>query len=290
MQPILYHLHSLSPLHCGTGQAMDVVDLPIARSRATKLPIVPGSSLRGVLRQEITNINDTRADELFGPRNIGEQDIRAGTLSVGDGNLLLLPVRCLAGVVSYVTSPFVLRRYKRDCAIAHLNCPDVPQCAENHALITEQSVNRLDDTLVLEDLDVQASVSEEAREWAEIIAKAIHADNEEQEAQDDLISRFAILPDSVMQYLTETATEIRTRIAIDQQTGTVKDGALWHEEALPAESILWGMCALAPPNGSAQGQTARLRDVLPSPCLLLQLGGNAGVGAGLVRFLLGETS
>jgi len=113
MQPFIYHLHALSPLHCGTGQSAEVVDLPIARSRATKLPIVPGSSLRGVLRQAITQDHRKDADVLFGPRNIAGQDnIRAGALAVGDGNLLLLPVRCLAGVVSFVPSPFVLRRYR----------------------------------------------------------------------------------------------------------------------------------------------------------------------------------
>jgi len=74
MQPILYHLHALSPLHCGIGQAAGVVDLPIARSRATKLPIVPGSSLRGVLRQAIADDNDNGepADELIRPQPNGK--------------------------------------------------------------------------------------------------------------------------------------------------------------------------------------------------------------------------
>jgi len=36
-----FHLHALSALHVGTGQSVGVVDLPIARSRATHLPLVP---------------------------------------------------------------------------------------------------------------------------------------------------------------------------------------------------------------------------------------------------------
>jgi len=281
MQPILYHLHALSPLHCGIGQAADVVDLPIARSRATKLPIVPSSSLRGVLRQSISDADSDFAENLFGTGS------KAGDLSVGDGNLLLLPVRCLAGVVSYVTSPFILRRYRRDGIIASGNWPTVPECKkEDRALVVPGSVNCIDEKLVLEDLDLQAGEWKEAKEWAEIVAERVHAGDPK--AQGDLICRFAILPDNVMQHLAETATEIRTRIAIDPGKGTAREGALWHEEALPAESVLWGL--MASTKDGAQDNFARLREVL-SPGETLQVGGNAGIGAGLARLLLvGEGS
>ena len=49
MQPYLTFIHALSPLHAGTGQGVDVIDLPIARERATGLPLLPGSSLKGTL-------------------------------------------------------------------------------------------------------------------------------------------------------------------------------------------------------------------------------------------------
>ncbi len=43
-------IHALSPLHAGTGHAADVVDLPTARMKATGIPFLPGSSIKGVLR------------------------------------------------------------------------------------------------------------------------------------------------------------------------------------------------------------------------------------------------
>ena len=52
MNTRIFHLHALSALHVGTGQGIGAVDLPIARSRATNLPLVPGSALKGVLRDE----------------------------------------------------------------------------------------------------------------------------------------------------------------------------------------------------------------------------------------------
>ena len=50
MESKAYVLHALSPLHAGTGHAADVIDLPIARMKATGIPIVLGSSVKGVLR------------------------------------------------------------------------------------------------------------------------------------------------------------------------------------------------------------------------------------------------
>ena len=106
MQARLFHLHALSALHCGTGRSAGVVDLPIARARATQMPIVPGSALRGVLRQQVTDRAGEDAETLFGPRTIrNDQGAFAGALSIGDAHLLALPVRCLAGIVSYVTCP-----------------------------------------------------------------------------------------------------------------------------------------------------------------------------------------
>jgi CRISPR/Cas system CSM-associated protein Csm3 (group 7 of RAMP superfamily) len=52
MQAAVVHVQALSPLHAGTGQTVDVIDLPIARERATQLPLVPGSTVKGVLRDE----------------------------------------------------------------------------------------------------------------------------------------------------------------------------------------------------------------------------------------------
>ena len=46
----LTFIHALSPLHAGTGQGVGVIDLPIAREKATNLPFLPGSTLKGCCR------------------------------------------------------------------------------------------------------------------------------------------------------------------------------------------------------------------------------------------------
>ena len=286
MQPRLFHLHALSALHCGTGQSAGVVDLPIARARATQIPIVPGSSLRGVLRQEVTDKDPVAAKLLFGPRSIaGDQDAFAGALAIGDAHLLVMPVRCLAGIVSYVTSPFILRRYARDLARAGIQppiCPPGPP--HGQAMVPPASVNRVEGKLVLEDLDLPSREEATLQAWATHIAEVVHPDDAD--SQHDITSRLALLPDDVMGFLAETATEIRSRIAIDPKTGTVRTGALWYEENLPADTVLWGVFALAASNNKDDSRSeSQLARALPGCNSLMQLGGNAGIGLGLVRFL-----
>ncbi len=290
MQPRLFHLHALSALHCGTGQSADVVDLPVARARATRLPIVPGSSLRGALRQQVeqTDREDgtKNAEALFGPRSItSNEDSFAGALAIGDAHLLALPVRCLAGIVSYVTSPFILRRHARDLARAGIGTPSLPsEPAEGEAKVVNDSVNRLGDKLVLDDLDLAARQDASLRQWAQQIAQTICPDDIS--SQNDFTCRLALLPDEIMDFLAETATEVRARIRIDEKTGTVARGALWYEEHLPAETVLWGVYALSASNRRDDERGAEeLARALPAAGALLQLGGNVGVGHGLVRFV-----
>lgn len=294
----LFHLHTLSALHCGTGQSVGVVDLPIARARATQLPIVPGSSLRGVLRQALQAKDPALTNALFGPRTISDNaNSFAGALAVGDAHLLVLPVRALAGILCYATAPFLLTRYARDLRAAGIAPPQMPvnPPSGERALVVPQSANLMPgtQTLVLEELDLQGAGDGHTLQWAEDIATRIHPNDED--ARKDFCSRFAILPDNILGFLAETATELRTRISIDEQTGTVKKGALWFEEHLPAEAVLWGVYALSESRVKGEPQTPQALEQALHQMLdgehehLLQLGGQAGVGRGLAR-LLAEVS
>ena len=283
MKARLFHLHALSALHCGTGQSVGVVDLPIARAKATKLPIVPGSSLRGVLRDAVAADGSAGEEALFGPRKVTDSaGAFAGALAVGDANLLALPVRSLGGIVCYATSPFILSRYTRDLNRAGRDAPTVVAPNQDEALVPAASQNVVDGTIVFEDVDLTGRKDKSTEEWAHHIADILHASDEH--SRSDVIRRFAILPDDVMDFLSETATEVRARVAIDPEKGTVKTGALWYEENLPAESVLWGVLALSSSRGPDERTEEDLAKVLSRPWPLLQLGGNASVGHGLVRF------
>ena len=64
MDAKLLFTHAFSPLYAGTGQGVGVIDLPIAREKATNLPYLPGSSLKGVLRDACDPAYQVK---IFGP-------------------------------------------------------------------------------------------------------------------------------------------------------------------------------------------------------------------------------
>lgn len=289
MQTRIFHLQNLSALHVGTGQGVGVVDLPIARAKATNLPIVAGSALKGVLRDELKeqkNLEDKDIKTLFGPDN--QQDIaHAGAIAFGDANLLILPIRSFAGTVAFATCPFILRQYKRDLGLALT----VPNLTENKAVITNDSALLIDNKIGLEDLDIVAKNDSDAQSWATKIAEQLYPETtlDYQDWRKEFNKRFVILPDSIFSFLADTATEIRTRIRIDRATRVVQQGALWTEENLPADSVLWGVIGVSQSRDKNNEKTAeQLADLLPKEEISLQLGGKHTVGRGLCRLLINE--
>ena len=96
--------------------------------------------------------------------------------------------------------------------------------------------------------------------------------------------RLCIVSDSVMGLIMEMGTELRTRIAIDSRSKTVKDGALWQEEALPVETLLAASVYASASYSNTVSLTAEqvlahLRSIVTAHSSI-QFGGNASVGQG----------
>ncbi|TDE86738.1 type III-B CRISPR module RAMP protein Cmr4 [Deinococcus sp. S9] len=269
---------ALTPVHSGTGQSSaGVIDLPIAREGATGFPMLPGSSIKGVLRawedpsEQDPAERERRKDALFGYADKRIQDAsgketresRAGRLTFTDARLLCLPVRSYRGTFAYVTCPLVLSRLRRDlAALGHpLALPEVPEVKENTAQVAGDTLMHGGQVL-LEDLDLQAEETASARAWAEALAELSGLG-------DELRERFALLSDDEFGFLAETATEVTAHIRLDAETKTVAGGALWYEEALPAASLLTSFLL-------------RPQDVTFAPPSSLQLGGKGSVGRGLL--------
>ncbi|MDP5213948.1 type III-B CRISPR module RAMP protein Cmr4 [Pseudoalteromonas tunicata] len=284
MSFLVYHLFSQTILHCGSGQSVGIVDQPIARDRASNLPIVPGSTVRGVLKAFISQTDSqtgpSLSQSLFGYDKQDGEPSFAGALSITDAHLLLLPVRTVYGILAYATCPFILQRYKKDQKLDLT----VPTPANDQALYPNGNPNHQNNLMVLEDLDLKAQECAHTQKWAEHIAQTLYIKNSPD--HNDISKRIIVLPDTVFSFLAETATEIRTRIRINQETGVVDNGALWTEESLPAQSVLWGVFSvdearLKDKNGDKQ---PRFNDIINNEPLL-QMGGNMGTGNGLVQFI-----
>ncbi|MEO5378082.1 MAG: type III-B CRISPR module RAMP protein Cmr4 [Magnetococcus sp. DMHC-6] len=284
-----YLLHALSPLHAGTGQAADVIDLPIARMRSTGIPMVPGSSIKGVLRdaRDMAQVEREKLYAVFGPATDDlnkENSAHAGALLVGDARLLALPVRSFKGVFAWITSPLLLSLARRDLAECIKDLPNLPTPEENGAVVGEirTSCNvTTDGKIYLEDLDLCVLSDPVVNEWAKVLAPYMESNDGAW-----FTRRLVVVGDEVMSFLWETATQIDTRIRMDANTRTVVDGALWVEESLPPESLLLGL--LAADRSRRQKTELNPADVmniaLPKE-EILQFGGKATVGRGRCRLV-----
>jgi len=280
-------LHALTPLHAGTGQSADIIDLPIARMRATGIPFVPGSSLKGVLRDACNVDNGGSLDRgtveaIFGPPT-DEADRHAGAVAVGDARLLCLPVRSFRGTFAFVTSPLLLQLAARDLS----GVPTIPAVDGTQALVPTASRLCHGDRVWFEDVDLAVREGDQATAaWADWLASQIAG--EDQDLKTATQTRFAVVDDDTMTFLWETATQIDTRVAIDDESRTVQDGALWIEESLPPETLLVGIISADRRRDGTAGSPADVLETvfkgLPESHRL-QVGGKATVGRGLCRLL-----
>lgn len=280
----LYFMHALSPLHPGTGQGVGVIDLPIAREKATGIPYLPGSSVKGVLRDAMQNGGRNGAvKSLFGP-DTGNAAEHAGAAQFADARLLLLPIRSLRGTFAWVTSPYLLRRLIRDAAETGLQPPGAPPAPaqRQQALISGEAIlysYSERNLVILEDLDLGAERRDDVARWAEWIGKYAFRDADEQAM---IQERLCVIHDDVLNFLLTTATEVVARIRLQEDSKTVAEGALWYEESLPAETLLYGVI-FAQTIGQYRAQQAFV-DLAGLSGKVFQFGGKATVGRGVCQF------
>jgi len=287
-----YWLHALTPIHIGTGEGVHFIDLPIAREKVTNLPVVPGSAIKGVLADCYGATEDARKSnaELRAAFGIaGDEHANAGALVFTDARLVCLPVKSLFGTFAWVTAPFVLKRLARDFKIAGLKLEiETPPVENGKALVTDSSClkspNDDNPKLFLAELDFEARQSEDVTKLADAISNRLF-DNT---WRDEFKKRLAVVSDDTFSFFSEHATEIRTRICMDDEHKKVRDHGLWTEEYLPTESILAGLvwCDKLFLSDDKAAENLTPRGLIGKFCTgekHLQIGGNATVGLGQVR-------
>lgn len=295
----IFTLRALSPVHCGIGQGLNDIDLPTARNSVSGHPIVPASSIKGVLKDAFLNTalgkNNGNSDweesvrSLFGGDGSSEF---ASAISVGDANLLALPVRSFFGTFAYLSSPFTLQQLKSlHSRIGGAdNFPAIPTIglsgdAGNYkVIITETSLLKQpnNNSVLLEEMDLLIDDGNKlADEWADIIAPLFFKDTE---GQDIFKKRFCIVDDNCLNFCCESGLPVDARIAIDNETGTVKGGALWYEETIPPESLFAGVMGVDRSyNSKHKADALELAVFLTaSETIYCQIGGKATTGKGFV--------
>ncbi len=296
----VYWLHALTPLHVGAGRGAGLVDLPLMREKATGWPVVPGSTIKGVMRSHFARQADADGESLGGHGRHGLADLldiafgrsgdesaAAGGLAYADARLVLLPVRSLYGTFAWVSSPLCLQRLARDLQGGGLPSPPTElRIPVDRVATTPSTVLAVDGKVYLEDLDF-APADGQARAtvgaWAEFLGRSLFAD---EPAWRDLLSeRLAVVHGDVFNTLAETDTEVVARVRLSEKTKTVESGALWYEENLPAESVLAGLVWCDQGRGSSGVSPDELLERFCCRPLSCQIGGKTTVGRGLARCL-----
>jgi CRISPR-associated protein Cmr4 len=302
-------LYCETPVHAGTGTSLSIVDLPIQRERITGLPIVQASSLKGVLRAEVERLKGKQiAEALFGPETQRAHE-HAGCVSPHDARLLLFPIRSLVGIFAWATCPFVLERFKREMIAAGFQIGwQVPNPANSHqALVAHDDTIVADGKVVLEEFAFEKQKDDSAEQIANWLRdNAFPQSGEYEDFRKWLPKRFVILPDDAFRDFTQLATEVIARIRLKPETKTVAEGALWTEEHLPSETLLYAPIFVSKPlapkdtvpdefKENNEPSAAKVLEFLKGlttpntdkPYLdRLQIGGDETVGRGIVKVRL----
>lgn len=300
-------LFTRTPLHVGAGADVGAIDQPIVRERHTGLPIIPGSSLKGVLADlwhadttEFTNADgktkttrDLTKDItwLFGSDDASEGNASAGALSFGEARLLAFPIRSAKGSFAWITSPILLARATRDHVpgITSLSGDALKFLSEKdghqRALFSSDGPLALGENIVLEDYTF-THAGTPPPELEAALAELFPDDT----FRDLLKTRLVILSDGMMSHFARTACEVAQHVRINDATGTAEDGGLFNQENVPADTLFYATIHATKARSAAHRESKKdpslaldaLGKRLTSPDVgqTLQIGADATTGLG----------
>lgn len=327
-----------TPLHAGSGNDLGIVDMPIQRERHTGYPKIESSGIKGSLREAFSKHNGrikvgsayvTQQDIkeavniVFGPDELKDnsEDAYASALGFTDARLLLFPVKSMKGVFAWVTSPEVLKRFVKDLYFCGVK--DLPEVPKEKTVPHKSGLIIKDNKIVLEEyaFDVQPDGEKgKCTKLANWLADHVWPKNTQKDAQpgdsqdgtqqkdDDrfdywrekMCTDIVVLDNDAFCDFVSLSTEIITRTKINTATGTVERGALFTEEYLPSDTILYSLAlasSILGKTGKAKGVFEQVgkaqedlvmeffKNALPP---VVQMGGNATIGKGFVRLNVGE--
>lgn len=304
-------IQAISPLHVGIGRGLGVVDLPVQRD-ALGFPTIFASSLKGPLRATFDRLVGEKdcTNIIFGPSDGRDEDYYAGAFNPLDAKLLLLPVRSLIGVHTLCTCPLMLNNflvYLESSIHAGANEQGLKGLLEAvKSVLTNIKEHPLskEETLVSEGVKEKLSLKIAGRDTV-IFADEFRLSLRESPAIGELSNRlepdegwrFAVVHDDFMvNSLLERSLLRQTRVALDTETKKVKRGALWTEEDLPPQTILYTVFFYSDPRTKTSiCQELRLKSnasgvkelfektILPNGHGYMIFGGHETVGRGVAK-------
>lgn len=285
MSALMLGLLAETPIHPGSGQDDGTIDLPVQREKTTGHPVIPGSSVKGGLRDHVRGrgLDKATVNDWF-----GEQD-NAGAVMVGDARLLLLPVRSLTGAYRWLTCPYLIERLARDLRRAKLDAAGLdaavvdaltpPTPTDAPPVLT---AGKTGEALFLEERSFTITGAVPAD-----LVTAIGRLMGDAGARGRLAGQIAVVGDDDFAWFARYALTVQARNVLDPDRKTSKN--LWYEETLPPDTLFH--VTLAPRVPAKADAVAGLGDLFRATPYL-QLGANETVGQGwfLVQPLAAPTA
>jgi len=271
----LVYLYLLSPLHTG-GTTQEGNLLGIARESHTNLPYVPSSTIRGRLRSSASDTDKIEIDGkekskrffLFGNELDNGVQLEQGSIWVGDGSILWLPVPSLSHGVVWISCPLLLQRWARLAGGTIANRASLPQ--PNNTNLKDKSKPS---PIYLKDAILKF---DELEDWDDDFDDFIPKN-----VRDD-IKNVIVLEDQHCATLIQMSLWRQVKVKLDEHK-SVSKGSFRYEEAIPPDTLMyfpWGVTSQA--NGSSEQALATFQALLQKDSIL-QIGGQESLGRGFVQ-------
>jgi len=264
MKQTILGLRAETSIHAGTGQNNGVIDMPIMREAHTGYPCIYGSAVKGAFRAHA----EVRAEWGKNGKTVevfGKIDGDGKQISMTDARLLLLPVRSLTGHFKLVTCPAILERLKRDMQMMGKDKTWNVDVRQGEVLSAKSG------DIFLEEF----KFPQKAGLPGDLISAL------ESFGAENLKDQLIIMNNDDFAWFARNATAVTPHIAIeniDEKTGenkkVVKSGALWYEESLPSDTLLYTMLM------GEDGHVDSVLGMFSGDRPFIQIGGNETVGMG----------
>jgi CRISPR-associated protein Cmr4 len=253
-------------LHPGAEGTGGVIDLPVAREGDKGYPVIPGSSMKGALRdkaeQELVEKN-TIVSKVFGGPD------QAGGIAVTDARILLLPMRSLTSHYRWVTCPYLLERFQRDLKL--MGCDSKFNFGEKGKPVKGEAIAVKGDSLYLEEFSFKLVPNPDAiRTVIDGIKQLVYHNSLKERLNDQMV----IISDDDFSYFSQYGLQVNARNVLEKETKASIN--LWYEELIPSDTLFYSLLI------ARKGQEKDIGHVkglfVKSP--YLQVGGNETIGQG----------
>jgi len=226
----------------------------------------------------------------------GDESQFAGCIAFTDARLLLFPIKSMKGVFAWITCPRALRQWEKDMKLTEGNgtlaIANIPNVTDGEVYLVDANSNtKIGNCVLLE--EYAFSIKMETKGYPKIGDKALgewlsdklFSGTDLTYWKEKIKKDILILSDNDFKDFVNLSTEVVTRTKINNETGTVQDGALFTEEFLPSESILYTLVMTAAEfkkNGGGMDE-AEVKSFISEMPEIIQVGGNATLGKGIIR-------